>query len=167
MTGEAASRRPSRATVRRRLQQLILALTAASLLGCGAMVGGAFLNDRAINAHPGRSMAHVTGSTWLRTTVEYEDDQGVYHAPPSGLLYPTGLSKGQNIWVTYSKDNPELVKVEGRGWRLSIIPALSVVVVVLIVAGLLWAVVVRATRPVSRTDAPLAADGSGAEVTEG
>lgn len=129
---------PARPTVRRRLRQLILGLLACSLLGCAAMVGGAALNDRIIHNDPGRAMATVTGTSWFRTTVDYQDGRGVYHSPPSGLLYPTGLGEGQNVWVTYSQSNPDLVKVEGRGWMLSIIPALSVAVVCLIIAGLLW-----------------------------
>lgn len=139
-------RAPSRTTVRRRLHQLVLALTAAALLGAVAMVGGAALNDREIHQDPGRAMATVTGANFYRTTVDYQDENGVYHSPPGGLLYPTGLGEGQNVWVTYAKTNPELVKVEGRGWTLSIVPALSVAVITVIVAVLLRLLVNVATR---------------------
>ncbi|GAB3944794.1 DUF3592 domain-containing protein [Corynebacterium tapiri] len=139
--------RPSRATVRRRLRQLVLALAACALLGCVSMVGGAAINDSTIHRNPGRALATVTGQSWLRTSVSYQDETGVYHSPPAGLLYPVGLGEGQNVWVTYAKTNPEIVKVEGRGWSLAIIPALSVAVVSLLIAGLCLAGVNWATRP--------------------
>ncbi|AWB82909.1 DUF3592 domain-containing protein [Corynebacterium yudongzhengii] len=138
---------PGRNTVRRRLHQLVLALLACALLGSFAMVGGAALNDREIHSHPGRAMATVTGQSWFRTTVDYQDDQGVYHAPPAGLLYPTGLGEGQSVWVTYARHNPDLVKVEGRGWTLAIIPALSVAFVSVVIAAVAWWVITIATRP--------------------
>lgn len=149
---------PPRATLRRRLRQLILALLACALLGSAAIIGGAALNDRAIHTDPGRAMATVTGVTWFRTTVDYQDERGVYHSPPGGLLYPTGLGKGQNVWVTYARGNPDLVKVEGRGWTLSIIPALSVAAVSLIVAGLLWWLVNVGVRERGRVTSPNVTD---------
>ena len=39
------------------------------------------------------------------------------------------------MWVTYAKDNPDLVKVEGREWTLSIIPSLSVALVTTVIAA--------------------------------
>lgn len=128
----------SREIVRRRLHQLVMVLLAAALLGAAAIVGGAAINDRTIAADPGRALATVTGDSLLRTTVDYQDDSGVYHSPPGGLLYPTGLGVGQHVWVTYAKTNPDLVKVEGRRWTLSVIPALSVAVVSILVAVLMW-----------------------------
>lgn len=137
--------RVRRETVRRRLHQLVMALLACALLGAVAMVAGSAINDRTISANPGRAMATVTGESLLRTTVDYQDDQGVYHSPPGGLLYPTGIGPGQNVWVTYAKSDPDLVKVEGRRWTLSIVPALSVVVVSAVLAVLLWGLVNWAT----------------------
>ena len=58
-----------------------------------------------------------------------------------GLLYPTGLGEGQQVWVTYAKDNPQLVKVEGRDWRLALLPAGSVAVVASLIAAGAWLVV--------------------------
>lgn len=130
-----------REIVRRRLHQLVMALLACALLGSAAMVGGAALNDHTIDSDPGRAMATVTGESLLRTTVDYQDARGVYHSPPGGLLYPTGLGPGQNVWVTYAKSEPDLVKVEGRRWTLSVIPALSVAGVSVVLALLLWGAV--------------------------
>jgi len=138
---------------RRRLNQLIVALYAVALLASVAMVVGPFLNDVKIAANPQRALGTVTGVDWMRTAVEYQDDDGIYHQPSSGLLYPTGLAEGQQVWVTFSGDDPELVKVEGREWTLSIIPAISVAVVSSVVAGGAWWLVnYRRTRKTARPE---------------
>lgn len=123
---------------RRRLLQLVMALYACAVLGSVAMVAGPALNDARIMRDPGRGMATVTGVNWLRTSAEYQDEQGRYHSPRYGLLYPTGLGEGQRVWVTYSTSDPDLVKVEGRGWTLAVLPALSVWAVSTLVAGAGW-----------------------------
>ncbi len=136
--------------LRRRLRQLILALTTVALLGCVALVIGPALNDRAIAQDPGRALATVTAVGTFRTTVVYQDEEGIYHSPSTGLLYPTGLGEGQRVWVSYAKSDPELVKVENRAWTLSIIPALSVAGGIAVVAGLFWWAVGFFTRRVER-----------------
>lgn len=135
-----------RAILARRSHQLVLALYAAALLGSVAMVVGPWLNDRAIAAEPARAMATVTNVGWLRTYVDFQDAEGIYHSPPSGLLYPTGLGQGQKVWVEYQVSNPELVKVEGREWTLSVIPALSVAATSTAIAGLCWWLIGRRER---------------------
>lgn len=132
--------------LRKRLRQVVLMMWALTLLGAVAMVGGAGLNARAIDSDPGRALAHVTGVGAWRTTVEYQDEEGLYHAPQQGLLYPTGLGEGQNVWVRYARSNPDVVAVEGRTWTLTIVPAASVAVVGTAVMGLLWWAVGVATR---------------------
>lgn len=127
-----------RALIQRRLRQLVLALWVAAMIGSAALLGGAFLNDRAIHSDPGRSMATVTEVTWLRTTVEYQDAEGRYHSPAIGLFYPSGLGPGQQVWVTYAQEDPELVTVEGRRWTLSIIPVLSIATVSSLLAAAAW-----------------------------
>lgn len=42
------------------------------------------------------------------------------------------------MWVNYAKSDPDLVKVEGRKWTLSIIPALSVAAVATATWSVLW-----------------------------
>ncbi|MBC3186081.1 DUF3592 domain-containing protein [Corynebacterium sp. zg-331] len=121
-----------------RARQAVIAAYLLALLGCAAMVLGSWLNDRAIEADPGRALAKVTGVTAWRTAVEYQDEQGMYHLPATGLLYPSGLGEGQNVWVTYARTDPDLVKVEGRAWTLSVVPAASVAVTATAVAGLVW-----------------------------
>ncbi|QGU06388.1 hypothetical protein COCCU_02145 [Corynebacterium occultum] len=137
----------ARPGVRRRLHQLVLALCTLALLGTFGMVAGPFLNDRSIAADQGRALAIVTGVGALRTTVDFQDEEGIYHSPSTGLLYPTGLGEGQRVWVNYAKSDPDLVKVEHREWTLSIIPALSVGFWVLVVTAILWFSVNFFTRP--------------------
>lgn len=136
--------------VRRRLHQLILLLYAAAMIGAVAMVVGPAINDAIIMSDPGRGMATVTGVSPIRTAVDYQDEEGRYHSPPTGLLYPSGLGEGQQVWVTYAKSDPDLVKVEGRMWTLSIIPALSVAVVSTILAVLAWVAVSKSSSAVTR-----------------
>ncbi|BAU94870.1 hypothetical protein N24_0608 [Corynebacterium suranareeae] len=132
--------------VRRRLQQLLIVLYVASMLGACSMVIGPFLNDRTIESNSGRALAQVTNVGSFRTTVDFQDENGIYHSPATGLLYPTGLGQGQRVWVNYAKSDPDLVKVEGREWTLSIIPALSVGAVATGVWAVLWLGVGRIGR---------------------
>ena len=111
------------------------------------MIGGAAANDHRIESDPGRALATVTGTSLLRTTVEFRDDEGLYRAPSTGVLYPTGLAEGQQVWVQYSRADPDLVKVAGRGWTLAIIPGLSVAVLVVVVTLVLWQLISFTTRP--------------------
>lgn len=127
----------------RRAKQLVLGLYLAAMLGAVAMVGGAASNDARIMADPGRGIATVTGVSSMRTSVEYQDAEGRHFSPPSGLLYPSGLGEGQQVWVTYAKSDPNLVKVEGRGWALALAPAASVALVATIVFAGAWLAVRR------------------------
>lgn len=129
--------------VRRRLQQLVLALYAAAILAAAAMVLGPAINDARIHADPGRGIATVVRVEGSRTTVEYEGEDGKLYSPRTGLLYPSGLGEGQRVWVTYAKSDPDLVKVEGRGWALSLLPAASVAVVATLLAAAAWTAVTR------------------------
>lgn len=140
-----------RERIRRRGRQLVLMLYAVAMLGSAAMVIGPFMNDTTINSDPGRALATVTGTDWLRTAVEYRDETGIYHSPLTGLLYPTGLGQGQRVWVAYAKTDPDLVKVEGREWTLSVIPALSVALLSTVIAALLWWAVGKITGQTGRS----------------
>lgn len=123
---------------RRRAHQVVLALYAFATLGSVAMVAGPALNDARIQANPGRGTAIVTEAGRMRTFVEYQTEDGQLVSPPRGLLYPTGLGEGQQVWVTYDKTDPDLVKVEGRGWALAFTPALSTWAVATLVAAAAW-----------------------------
>lgn len=143
-------RRHRPAILRRRGRQLILGAYAVLIVASIALVIGPWLNDREINQNTGRALATVTDIDWLRTTVDFQDESGLYHSPETGLLYPSGLGEGQRVWVSYSTADPELVKVEGREWTLSVIPALSVWAVSTAAAAVLWWLLNRATRGVNK-----------------
>ena len=95
---------------------MVLVVYAVLLLASISMVAGPFYNDYRIAQHPGRALAHVTAVGAKRTAVEYQDGKG----------------------VTYSTEDPDLVKVENRSWTLAIVPALSVAAVSTVVAVVLW-----------------------------
>lgn len=126
-----------------RAEKILLAVYTTFMVGAVAMVAGPAINDATIAADPGRGLATVTGIGAQRTSVEYQDEDGQLHSPRTGLLYPTGLGEGQHVWVTYAKSNPDLVKVEGRGWHLAMKPALSVAVAGTLVAAGIWYLLAR------------------------
>ncbi|WP_350338202.1 DUF3592 domain-containing protein [Corynebacterium sp. MSK044] len=140
----------TRETVRRRLHQLIIALYMCAMLGSVAMVAGPAYNDYLIAKDSGRGIATVNSVSTLRMSVEYQDEQGRFHTPPYGLLYPSGIGEGQQVWVAYAKSNPDIVKVEGRQWTLAIIPALSVAAVSTLIAALAWWAVSALATPRDR-----------------
>ncbi|GAA1470850.1 hypothetical protein CFELI_01505 [Corynebacterium felinum] len=140
--------------VKRRAIQAVLFLYAAAMVGCAAMVIGPALNDWTIESNPGRALAKVTAVTNTKTVVEYQDEEGVYHSPHNGLLYPTGLGVGQRVWINYAKTDPELAKVEGRKWTLALIPAASVFAGIHVVTLLLLFIVKQIRVGESRPQTP-------------
>lgn len=52
--------------------------------------------------------------------------------------------------MQYSRVDPDLVKVAGRGWTLAIIPGLSVAALVVVVTLVLWQLISFATRPTTQ-----------------
>ncbi len=132
--------------MKRLSSRIIAVLWLVVMIGCAALVGGAALNDRTIHSDPGRALATVTGVGALRTAVDYQTEEGRFYSPGGGLLYPSGLGKGQQVWVTYAKSDPDLVAVEGRRWTLSIIPALSIAAAATAVAAVAALVAGRLTR---------------------
>lgn len=130
----------------RRLRQLILFLLICLFVVCTGLVYGAWSDDRAIESDTGHAVAAVRHVGTLRTAVDFIDETGEFRSPPTGLLYPVGLEEGQRVRVEYDRAEPERVRVEGRRWTLSIIPALSIFVVGLLIAAPLWWLSIRATR---------------------
>lgn len=142
--------RSLRENVIRRLRQAILALGGLAVIICGSMVVTAAIDDARIASDKAVATAEVTSVNTLRTYVRFRDERGNYHQPSVGLKYPTGLTVGQRVAVEYEGDNPENVKVQGRGWTLAIIPALSSIAVVLVIAGALWLLVRQLERKLMR-----------------
>ncbi|MDO5030003.1 MAG: DUF3592 domain-containing protein [Corynebacterium sp.] len=131
-------------------RQVLLFVLICLMLSCMAIVAGCFINDRSIESNMGESVADVRSVELLRTTVDFVDENGDFQSPPTGLLYPVGLEEGQRVRVEYDRTDPDVVRVAGRKWTLSIIPAASIAVVALIVAAPLWWLTVRATRRLQR-----------------
>lgn len=119
----------------RRGKQLVAAFTAFAAAVCLGMVATAALNDYRIGSDQAFATADVVNVGVLRTTVRFPDEYGVYHQPDRGLLYPIGLEAGQRVRVEYQKSEPRNVKVQGRGWTLAWIPALSSLVVAMALSG--------------------------------
>ena len=112
---------------------------------CLVTVAGAWSDDHQIGRHEGHAIADVLSVSFSRTAVRFATPDGTVVIPPTGVLYPSGLAAGERVRVEYDTQNTELVRVAGRDFRLSFLPAgLSLVVCWAIVGPLLW--VLRRTR---------------------
>ena len=88
---------------------------------------------------PGPATATVLTVSALSTGIEFVDDTGVSQRPPDGVLYPGGLTVGQQFVVEYAADDPTLARVAGRSAINGLIMPLAVIVVSWLVAGpALW-----------------------------
>lgn len=134
----------------RLLRQVLLFVIICLLLSCLAMVVGCFINDRNIESNMGQSVANVRSVELLRTTVDFVDENGDFQSPPTGLLYPVGLEEGQRVRVEYDRTDPNVVRVAGRTWTLSLLPATSIAVVAFLVVAPLWWLSLCATRRLQR-----------------
>lgn len=112
---------------------MLIAATAVSVL-VGLLVLAAWRNDYLISSDKGSTTAEVLSAGKLRSAVMYVTPDGETHNPKVGVLYPTNLTAGERIRVEYSRSDPDLVRVEGRDVRVAIPPALSVIVVVWLLA---------------------------------
>ncbi len=131
---------------------VLIAATAVSVL-VALLVLAAWRNDYLISSDKGSTTAEVLSAGRLRSAVMYVTPDGETHNPKVGVLYPTNLTAGERIRVEYSRSDPDLVRVEGRDVRVAIPPALSVIVVVWLLAlpalWLLTRVSKRRPEPVS------------------
>ncbi|HEX6357202.1 DUF3592 domain-containing protein [Actinophytocola sp.] len=101
------------------------------------LVVAAWTEDNSINKDLGTVDAEVVSDNFSRTLVRFYTPDGAEHIPQLGVLYPSGLEVGDVVEVEYRKDNPELVRVAGRGAVVTLLP------VGLTLVGV-WAVVVPA-----------------------
>lgn len=122
-----------------------LALT-LSLLGL-AIIGACYINDRTISEAQGQAVAEVVDTSWTRTVIRFNDEDGQLHIPQNGALYPVGLQEGQLIRVEYDSRNPELVRVAGRGAEVAFLPVFSALAVV-------WAVLLPTYLVLRRSISP-------------
>ncbi len=106
---------------------LLTALLLLVLVAC-------FINDRTIESSRGTAVAEVLETSFTRTVVRFNTDDGQVYVPPGGVLYPAGLQEGQLVRVEFNRDNPDLVRVAGRDVTVALLPVFSAVAVV-------WAIV--------------------------
>ena len=127
----------------RRVKQVVIGLAAIVILVCGGMIVTSAIDDYAISRDKGEATAEVVSVQTLRTTVRFRDADGNFRQPEEGLKYPSGLIEGQNVRVEYQVSDPENVKVQGRGWTLAFLPALSSMTVGLAVCAVLMLLIRR------------------------
>ncbi|WP_370328623.1 DUF3592 domain-containing protein [Candidatus Mycobacterium methanotrophicum] len=103
-------------------------LTVAGLVTLQSLllVAGAWRNDIAIQRNMGVAEAEVLSAGPRRSTVEFVTPDRVTYRPELGVLYPSELATGMRIYVEYDKLNPNLVRVQHRNSKLSIVPAGSI-----------------------------------------
>ncbi|MFC4853116.1 DUF3592 domain-containing protein [Actinophytocola glycyrrhizae] len=124
---------------------LVLRWVTRGLLAFGAIVTflgvvlviAAWTEDIAIDGDIGYADAEVVSDDFSRTLVRFYSPDGAEHIPQVGVLYPAGLTAGDVVEVEYNQENPELVRVAGRGAVVTLLP----VGVTLLV---MWAVLIPA-----------------------
>ncbi|OLT48810.1 hypothetical protein BJF85_11560 [Saccharomonospora sp. CUA-673] len=118
---------------------VVLGLALLITFECFVISAGAWVNDREIAKNRGTAVAQVEQVTWDRTLIRYDTPDGESHNPDLGVLYPDGLSQGQLVRVEYDITEPDLVKVAGRTWVLTLLPTSTTALFTWMVAGpLLW-----------------------------
>lgn len=118
---------------------MVLSVACLITLLCVTLVLGAFRNDRAISANLGTATAEVEQVLFERTIIRFETPDGVAHSPADGVLYPRGLAAGQLVRIEYDTTNPDLARVAGRTWVLTLLPVGTTALITWAVAGpLLW-----------------------------
>ncbi|MEJ4112906.1 DUF3592 domain-containing protein [Corynebacterium kroppenstedtii] len=120
--------------VARRWRQVVALIVLLMGLVCTAMVVGPIYNDIVVNKDKETAIATVHHVGPLHTAISFRDRSGEYHSPDKGVLYPGGLNDGQKVWVEYSRSDPDTVRVKGRTWTLSLLPALSTFIVTMLLS---------------------------------
>ncbi|MEP6979215.1 MAG: DUF3592 domain-containing protein [Nakamurella sp.] len=107
---------------------LVLTAVAGILTGMMLLLGiGMWRNDMVIAATPVRATATVLTVSAVSTGIEFVDNTGVSQRPPNGVLYPGGLTVGQQFVVEYAASDPTLARVAGRSAVNGLIMPLLVV----------------------------------------
>lgn len=130
-------------TVARRCRQVVALLALLMTLVCVTLVAGPIYNDIKLQKDKETAIATVNHVGPLRTAISFRDSTGEFHSPNTGVLYPGGLHDGQKVWVEYSRSHPDIVRVQGRTWTLSLLPAVSTFIVTVIVSAGAIAVINR------------------------
>jgi len=123
--------------VRRWAARGLLAFAAVITFLGVVLVVAAWTEDISIDDNTARTVADVVSDDFARTLIRFYTPDGAEHIPQTGVLYPSGLKVGDHVQVEYSVNNPDLVRVAGRGAVVTLLP------VGLTLVGV-WAVVVPA-----------------------
>jgi hypothetical protein len=108
--------------VRRWVTRGLLALGAAITFLGVVLVVAAWTEDIAIDGNTVRVDAEVVSDDFSRTLIRFYTPDGAEHIPQVGVLYPSGLKVGDVVEVEYNQENPELVRVAGRGAVVTLLP---------------------------------------------
>ncbi|WP_143229929.1 DUF3592 domain-containing protein [Actinophytocola xanthii] len=111
-------------------RRLVRRIAARSLLAFGGVVTflavvlvvAAWTEDISIDGDLAEADAEVVADSFTRTLVRFYTPDGAEHIPQVGVLYPAGLEVGDVVKVEYRQDNPELVRVMGRGAFVTLLP---------------------------------------------
>jgi hypothetical protein len=110
--------------------RLIQRIAVRSLLAVGGiitflgvvLVVAAWTEDIAIDSDLGKANAEVLDDTFSRTLVRFYTPDGAEQIPQVGVLYPAGLEVGDVVEVEYRQEDPEQVRVAGRGAVVTLLP---------------------------------------------
>jgi hypothetical protein len=119
VTNVPTGRRP---LIRRIAARSLLALGGVVTFLCVVLVVAAWTEDISIDRNTGFANAEVVADSFTRTLVRFYTPDGAEHIPQTGVLYPAGLNVGDVVEVEYRQDNPELVRVAGRGALVTLLP---------------------------------------------
>lgn len=129
-------------------RRLIRRIAARSLLALGGiitflgvvLVVAAWTEDISIDEDIVHTEAEVLDDSLTRTLIRFYTPDGAEHIPQLGVLYPAGLDVGDVVEVEYRQDNPELVRVAGRGAVVTLLPVgLTILVVWAVLIPSVWA----------------------------
>jgi hypothetical protein len=135
-------------------RRLIRRIAARSLLALGAVVTflgvvlvvATWTEDISIDRNTGYANAEVVSDSFTRTLVRFYTPDGAEHIPQTGVLYPSGLQVNDVVEVEYRQDDPEVVRVAGRGAIVALLPVgLTVLAVWAVLIPSVWAL--RRRRP--------------------
>jgi len=123
--------------------------TVVTILGI-VLLAACWRTDMAIESDMGTASAEVLSAGHLRSSISFATPDGVTRNPPTGVLYPTGLTAGQFIEVEYDRSDPDTVRVKGRDAAVAVVPVGSVVLATWAVGALVLLELRRRGRKAGR-----------------
>lgn len=122
---------------------VVTVLVAVLLLVVVLIPLGALVDDVRIDDDGATAVADVTDVSRGRVAVTFLLEDGRGFSPKVGVFYTSGLEKGDRVVVEYDRDEPDRVRVKGGSWRLSLLPAASLLWTVGPVLAIAWAILGR------------------------